>query len=544
MQAWKSGHNERGVLDTMSGVCAMRAIISVDDKSGLGELGRGLAELGVEIFSTGNTLRVLQEAGVAAKSISDLTGFPEILDGRVKTLHPAVHAGLLARRDRPEHLEEIRRHGFEPIDLVVSNLYPFVESIAGRDVSQEEALERIDIGGPTLIRASAKNFPSVLTIVDPADYARVLELLSAGPVELATRRELAAKAFQHVASYDTAIAEYMRGPDETMPENLTIALERVVKLRYGENPHQQAAFYGLRSIHTRGFSGLAAAEQLHGKELSYNNLLDAAAAWGAVSDFDEPTAAIIKHTNPIGLCSNADLAEAYRRAFAADPVSAYGGILAVNRTLDDATAAATRGVFYEIVIAPDYEDAALKRLRTRRDLRVLRMGPGPDQGEATKSSPARAGTALTEYRSIAGGMLVQTSDAGIEQETEFRAVTKRSPTEAELRDLRFAWRAVKHVKSNAIVLVANQTLVGMGAGQPNRVTSVMLAVRQAGDDARGSVLASDAFFPFADGVETAVEAGVTAIVQPGGSIRDEDSIAAADKAGAAMVFTGRRHFRH
>jgi phosphoribosylaminoimidazolecarboxamide formyltransferase/IMP cyclohydrolase len=510
----------------------MRAIISVDDKTGLPPFGRELETLGFEIFSTGNTMRVLQEAGISVRSISGLTGFPEILDGRVKTLHPAVHSALLARRDRPEHLEELRRQGFEPIDLVVSNLYPFVEAVSGRQVELTAALERIDIGGPTLIRASAKNFPDVLTVVDPADYDAVLELLRLDAIPIDERRRLATKAFQHVAAYDTAIAEYLRGAADQFPETLTLGFERILPLRYGENPHQAAAFYGQRSIAYAGLRGIAAAEQLHGKELSYNNILDADAAWGAVRDFQDATAVIVKHTNPIGLCSNASLTEAYNRCFAADPVSAYGGILAVNRSLDDETAAATRGVFYEIVIAPDYEEAALKRLRTRRDLRVLRLPASVD------------GAPPLEFRYVSGGMLMQTPDVDASGEAEFRTVTKRTPTDAEMNDLRFAWRAVRHVKSNAIVLAADRTLTGMGAGQPNRATSVMLAARAAGDKARGSVLASDAFFPFADGVEAAAEAGVTAIVQPGGSIRDEESIAAADKAGVAMVFTGMRHFRH
>ncbi len=532
----------------------MRAIISVDDKTGLQPFGRGLADLGVEIFSTGNTLRVLHEGGVAARSITDLTGFPEILGGRVKTLHPAVHAGLLARRDLPEHVEEMQRHGFEPIDLVASNLYPFVETVAGKTVELDEALERIDIGGPTLIRASAKNFPSVLTVVDPEDYQLVLELLRAGPPPLEARRRLAAKAFQHVAAYDTAIAEYLRG-DELFPQTLTLAYEQLLPLRYGENPHQQAAFYAQRSIRHSGLRGLAAAEQLHGKELSFNNILDAEAAWNAVTDFADPAVTIVKHTNPIGLCCNDDLAEAYRRAFAADPVSAYGGILATNRRLDNALAAATRGVFYEIVIAPDYDEDALRRLRTRRDLRVLRMptasspsrleGQGPGmRGEGQMGHVAQAAPPDLDYRFVRGGMLLQTVDAVAEGAVEFRVVTKRAPAAAELADLRFAWRVVKHIKSNAIVLAADRTLLGMGAGQPNRVTSVRLAAAAAGEKAKGSVLASDAFFPFPDNVEVAAEAGVTAIAAPGGSIRDQESIDAADNAGIAMVFTGMRHFRH
>lgn len=513
----------------------MRAILSVYDKAELPQLARGLVDLGVEIFSTGKTLRALQAESVAARSISDLTGFPEILDGRVKTLHPAIHAGLLARRDRPDHLEELRRHELRPIDLVVSNLYPFVQTVAGRQVELLTALEEIDIGGPTLIRASAKNFPSVLTVVDPADYAHVLELLRAGEAPLSERRRLAQKAFQHVAGYDAAIAEYLRGPEDLFSPQLTLAFERVQSLRYGENPHQQAAFYAERSVRFAGRRGLAAAEQLHGKELSFNNILDADAAWAAAMDFEQPTAVIVKHTNPIGLCSNDDLAEAYRRAFAADTVSAYGGILAVNRTLDEATAEATRGVFYEIIIAPDYEERALQRLRTRKNLRVLRI-PLPE-------TPA-VGSQELDYRFVPGGLLAQTRDRVPKAEVQFRPVTQRQPTEAEFDELRFAWRAVKHIKSNAIALAAGRALIGMGAGQPNRVTSVMLAVRQAGELARGAVLASDAFFPFPDGVELAAAAGVTAIVEPGGSIRDQECIEAADRAGIAMVFSDQRHFRH
>lgn len=520
----------------------MRAIVSVDDKAGLPEFARGLVDLGVEIFSTGNTQRILLAAGVPARGIDELTGFPEILEGRVKTLHPAVHAGLLARRDRPDQMAELGRHGFEPLDIVVSNLYPFVQTVAGREVELDVSLEHIDIGGPTLIRASAKNFPAVLTVVDPADYARVLELLRAGPVPLEERRRLAQKAFQHVAAYDTAVAEYLRDEDDRFPAELTLAFEQVLPLRYGENPHQRAAFYAQRSIRRAGLQGLAGAEQLHGKELSFNNILDADAAWSVVTDFADPAVAIIKHTNPIGLCCNQDLTEAYRRAFAADSVSAYGGILALNRPMDDATAAETRGVFYEIVLAPDFEEAALRRLRTRRDLRVLRMPSIPSPRPLGEGRGE--GTPELEYRFTRGGMLLQTRDDVPDDEVAFRTVTRRAPTDAELGDLRFAWRAVKHVKSNAIVLAADRTLLGMGAGQPNRATSVMLAVRGAGDRARGSVLASDAFLPFADSVEAAAAAGVTAIVQPGGSIRDEESIAAADRAGIAMVFTGMRHFRH
>ena len=522
----------------------MRAILSVYEKAGLEAFARGLADLGIEIFSTGNTLRALEQAQVPAQSITDLTAFPEILDGRVKTLHPAIHGGLLARRDKPEHMQQLEQLGIAPIDLVVSNLYPFIETVAGRAVELETALETIDIGGPTLIRASAKNFPSVLTVVDPADYEQVLELLRAGAIPLAERRRLAQKAFQHVASYDTAVAEYLLDPAEQYPEQLTLAFERVMPLHYGENPHQRAAFYSQTSIRFTTPLGLAGAEQLHGPELSFNNILDADAAWNAANDFDEPTAVVVKHTNPIGLSSNPNLTEAYRRAYAADTVSAYGGIVAFNRRVDDATAAATRGVLYNIMIAPDYDDVALQRLRTRRSLRVLKMAPPHPSGEGRGEGNAERGRSELEYRYVYGGLLVQTRDRGTDRDVPFRTVTKRAPTEAELAELRFAWQVVKHIKSNAIVLTANRSLAGMGAGQPNRVTSVMLAVRQAGESARGSVLASDAFFPFEDGVQAAAEAGVTAIAQPGGSLRDQECIDAADRAGMAMVFSGMRHFRH
>jgi phosphoribosylaminoimidazolecarboxamide formyltransferase/IMP cyclohydrolase len=510
---------------------AMRAILSVWDKEGIGELAAGLHALGVELFSTGNTQAAIAAAGVPVRSVSELTGFPEILEGRVKTLHPAVHGGLLARRDRPAHLAELERHGLAPIDLVVSNLYPFVNTVA-RGVALDDALENIDIGGPTLIRAAAKNFPAVLVVVSPEDYATVLELLRAGDVPLAERRHLAAKAFQHVASYDTAIASYLRGEGEIFPEAFTIALEKISDLRYGENPHQRAAFYAERDVRLAAGRGLAAAVQLHGKELSYNNILDADAAWNAARDFAEPTAVVVKHTNPCGLASHDSLTEAYRRAFAGDPVSAYGGIVAFNRPLDEATAKELAPVFYEIVLAPEYSEAALTVLRKKRDLRILRV-----------QEPANDPPSL-DYRRVRGGLLVQTPDALPAAGVEFKPVSKRAPTAAELADLRFAWRAVKHVKSNAIVLIKDRRLVGMGAGQPNRVTSVMLAIRAAGEEARGCVLASDAFFPFPDGPEMALEAGITAIVQPGGSIRDQATIDAVDAAGAAMVFTGVRHFRH
>jgi len=511
----------------------VKAIISVSDKTGVVDLARGLGELGFEVYSTGGTHKALAEAGLAVGSVSELTGFPEILDGRVKTLPPAVDGCILARRDLPSVLEELARSGIDTIDLVAVNLYPFMRTVVRKDVSLEEALENIDIGGPTLIRAAAKNFPHVLVLVDPADYPRALELLRAGPVPLDERRRLALKAFQHVASYDTAIAQYLRGSD-AFPEELTLALHKLFDLRYGENPHQRAAVYQEESVLWGGEPwGIVAAEQLHGKALSYNNFLDADAAWRAALDFAAPTAAIVKHTNPCGLACHDDLAEAYRRALSGDPVSAYGGIVAVNRELTEAVAQEIAKTFYEIVVAPAFAEEALAILRKKRDLRILRVDPR-----------AAVGCGAPEYRRISGGFLVQEPDAFTDDSIELKVVTERAPSEEEVADLRFAWRVVKHVKSNAIVLAKDRTLLGMGAGQPNRVTSVHLALRRAEERARGAALASDAFFPFPDGVEMAAEGGVTAIIQPGGSIRDAEVIAAADAHGVAMVFTGIRHFRH
>jgi phosphoribosylaminoimidazolecarboxamide formyltransferase/IMP cyclohydrolase len=517
----------------------MRAILSVSDKAGLVEFARGLVELGVEVYSTGGTHSALTSAGVPVHSLTDLTGFPEILDGRVKTLHPGVHGGILARRDRPEHLQELARHGLQTIDVVAVNLYPFVETVSKADVSLEEALENIDIGGPTLVRAAAKNFPHVLVVVDPEDYGSLLDALRLGAVALEERQRLAQKAFQHVALYDTAIAGYLRalveceeGPEkeQKLPQAITIGLRKRLDLRYGENPHQHAALYLDQSLPGRA-GGIAAAKQLHGKEISYNNIVDADAAWQAVSDFEECTVAVVKHSNPCGLASNPDQAEAYRRALAGDPVSAYGGIVAVNRPLSAEMAREMASTFYEVVVAPAYDEGALALLQKKRNLRVLEVTGG-------------VSAVGIRYRQVSGGALLQDDDRAPDNEVSLRTVTKRQPTGEELRDLRFAWRAVKHVKSNAIVLAKDQALVGMGAGQPNRVTSVYLALRAAGERSRGSVLASDAFFPFPDGVELAAEGGVTAIIQPGGSIRDEECIRVADKHGMAMVFTGMRHFRH
>ena len=514
----------------------MRAIISVSDKTGVTDFAKGLTKLGFEVFSTGGTKKALAEAGVPVKSVSEITGFPEILDGRVKTLHPAVHGGILARRDLPSHMRELAKNRIETIDLVAVNLYPFVQTVSKEGVKLDEALENIDIGGPTMIRAAAKNFPGVIVLVDPQDYQPVLEKLKKGDLPLAERKQLAQKAFQHVAVYDTAIAQYLRRDTEGFPEEMTIALKKRYGLRYGENPHQQAAFYAEPAVGAGLDSGITWAKQLWGKELSFNNILDADAAWGVVTDFSAPTVAIIKHTNPCGLASHRDIAEAYRRALSGDPVAAFGGIIASNRAVDLAAAEEIGKTFYEIIIAPEYAAEALERLKRRKDLRILVAELPPGYGKA----PA----GYLDFRRVKGGFLVQDSDSLPEGSVNLKTVTKRKPTLAEIKDLLFAWRAVKYIKSNAIVLARDLTLLGMGAGQPSRIVSARIAVEKAGEKAKGSVLASDAMFPFPDVVEAAAKAGVTAIIQPGGSIRDEDSINAADKYNMAMVFTGVRHFRH
>jgi len=514
----------------------MRAIVSVSDKTGVTDFAKGLSQLGFEVFSTGGTKKALAEAKVPVKSVSEITGFPEILDGRVKTLHPMVHGGILANRKIAAHMEELAKHNIGEINLVAVNLYPFVQTVAKEGVSLDEALENIDIGGPTMIRAAAKNFPSVIVVVDPKDYQPVLEKLKKGDLPLAERKRLAQKAFQHVAVYDTAIAQYLRQDREGFPEEMTIALKKRYGLRYGENPHQQAAFYAEPAVGGGGDTGITWAEQLGGKELSFNNILDADAAWGAVADFSAATVAIIKHTNPCGLASHEDIAEAYRRAFSGDEVAAFGGIVACNRTVTLAMAEEMKPVFYEIVIAPKYEAEALKLLKRKKDLRILVAGLPPDYGKTSSG--------YLDFRRVKGGFLVQNSDSLPEDGVNLKTVTRRQPTPAEVKDLLFAWRAAKHIKSNAIVLAKDKTLLGMGAGQPSRIVSAQIAIEKAGDKVSGSVLASDAMFPFPDVVEAAAAAKVTAIIQPGGSIRDEDSIKAADKHNMAMVFTGERHFRH
>ena len=514
----------------------MRALLSVYDKSGIVEFGGVLRASGFDLVSTGGTYRTLADAGLPVQQVSDLTGFPEILDGRVKTLHPAVHAGILARRDLTGHLDQLAQQDIATIDMVVVNLYPFVETVMGQDATLLDALENIDIGGPAMIRAAAKNFIDVAVVVDPNDYLWLSEQLSTGAgsseglrsLNLGERRALARKAFQHVALYDTAISRYLNEAQGQFGDEVTLGYTKLSDLRYGENPHQTASLFA----DPLSTGGVTRAKQLHGRELSFNNILDADAALRVVWDFSEPAAVIIKHNNPCGLAVHSDQPTGYRRAFEGDPVSAYGGIAGFNRALTAATAEAMRGVFYEIVVAPGYEPEALERLKTRRNLRVL---------EAEVSGPL---SAASEVRPIYGGALIQTLDAIEEDPATWKVATERSPSEAEWRDLAFAWKAAKHVKSNAIVLAKDESVVGIGAGQPNRVTSVHLALRTAGDRSRGSVLASDAFFPFADNVEVAGEGGVAAIAQPGGSIRDEEVVAAANRSGIAMVFTGVRHFKH
>ena len=508
----------------------MKALLSVYDKTGIVEFSKQVASAGYELLSTGGTHSSLSEGGLKVEQVADYTGSPEILEGRVKTLHPTIYAGLLARRDSSDHMDELKNQGIDSIDLVVVNLYPFVETVSKPNVTLADALENIDIGGPTMLRAASKNFPSVAVVVDPADYAWVGQKLSEGGLTIDDRRGLAAKAFNHVSTYDAAVTKYLLksdSADEELPGSLTISLKKITGLRYGENPHQNGALYSESNVPM----GLAGARQLHGRELSYNNLMDADAAWRTASDFADPTVSVVKHANPCGLASRNDIAEAYLAAYEGDTVSAFGGIVAFNRTVTAAAAEAMEPVFYEVVIAPDYETQALEILQKKRNLRILAIDKQPD-------------TPAYDLRPITGGVLVQASDSIQEDPTSWTVATQRAPSDAEMKDLAFAWKAAKHIKSNAIVFAKGLAMVGMGAGQPNRVVSVHLSQRSSGDKAKGSVLASDAFFPFSDNIELAAEAGITAIVQPGGSIRDDEVIAAADTAKLAMVFTGVRHFRH
>jgi phosphoribosylaminoimidazolecarboxamide formyltransferase/IMP cyclohydrolase len=510
----------------------MRAILSVSNKSGLVDFARQLQELKVEIFSTGGTKKSLSEAGLKIHGISDITGFPEILDGRVKTLHPMVHGGILARRDKPKHMEELDKHKIGQIDMVVVNLYPFVETVAKAGVTLEDALENIDIGGPTMIRAAAKNFPAVLVVVDPADYSSVIDALKCGKFDLSLRKKLAQKAFQHVALYDTAISQYLL-EGEQFPDDLTIALQKVSGLRYGENPHQHASLYVEKNAGIKPW-GITQVKQHHGPELSFNNFIDLDSAWNVVSDFEEPAVAIIKHTNPCGLASYNDLPEAYRRALSGDPIAAYGGIMAVNKVMEIDLATEVDKTHFDVIVAAGYSDEALTLLGRKKSLRLISMPAG--------ARPPKGRT--VEFRPVSGGFLAQLKDFYTDEEFKPKVVTKRQPTQKEWDDLFFAWKVVKHVKSNGITLAKDRTLMGMGAGQPNRSVSAQIALERAGDRSKGCVLGSDAFIPFPDTVELAAKGGVTAIIQVGGSIRDEMSIEAADKYNIAMVFTGVRHFKH
>jgi phosphoribosylaminoimidazolecarboxamide formyltransferase/IMP cyclohydrolase len=521
-----------------------RALISLSDKTGLDELAAGLARHGVEIVSTGGTAAKLREAGAEVRDISDLTGFPEMLDGRVKTLHPKVHGGLLGVRDNPEHVAAMEQHAIAPIDLVVVNLYPFLSTVMN-GADRDTIIENIDIGGPSMVRSAAKNHAYVAVVTDPADYASLLlELDTFGGTSFELRKKLAAKAFALTAEYDSLVSQWFAFADggERFPEQWTLAARLKMPLRYGENPHQRAALYIPVGPHAKG---VAQAGQVQGKELSYNNLNDANAAFELAAEFRDgpPTVVIVKHANPCGIAARDALADAWREALACDSVSAFGGIVATNRPLDAATADAITQIFTEVVVAPDADEDAKAIFARKKNLRLLLSGALPD--------PARAGQALAV---IAGGLLVQDRDNGIVSRDQLKCVTKRQPTEQEVRDCLFAWTVAKHVKSNAIVYARDGATVGIGAGQMNRRDSARIAAAKAREAAEthgwpeprtiGSAVASDAFFPFADGLLAAVEAGATAVIQPGGSIRDDEVIAAADQAGLAMLFTGMRHFRH
>jgi phosphoribosylaminoimidazolecarboxamide formyltransferase/IMP cyclohydrolase len=518
-----------------------RALVSVHDKTGLVELGRTLGELGVEILSTGGTARLLRESGVPVRDVSDVTGFPEMLDGRVKTLHPKIHGGILARRDVPEHVAALEQHGIPPIDLVVVALYPFEATVARPGVTLAEAIEQIDVGGPTMIRAAAKNHASVAVVTDPGQYQALVDELRAtgGSLGDETRFRLAREAFRRTAEYDTVIARYLASkspeqsaPATTFPPVLRLEGEQTMALRYGENPHQAAALYRLRGAPP---FGLGAMRQLHGPELGYNNLLDFSEALSLLLEFADPAAVAIKHTNPCGVAVAATVGGALAKAKASDPISIYGGIVGVNRELDMAVVAELAGIFVEILFAPSFAPDALEELRrTKKKCRVLQV-------------PCAVPAGAVEYRSVLGGLLAQGADLVDVDEAVLKTVSRRAPTADEMTALRFAWKIAKHVKSNAIVLTTADQVIGVGAGQMNRLDSARLAVMRAGEvglATRGTVCASDAFFPFRDALDVVARAGATAVIHPGGSLRDEEVIAAANEHGMAMVTTGVRHFRH
>jgi phosphoribosylaminoimidazolecarboxamide formyltransferase / IMP cyclohydrolase len=508
------------------------ALLSVHDKTGIVEFARDLAACGFTILSTGGTARTLLEARLSVVEVSEHTGFPEMLDGRVKTLHPKIHAGLLARRDRSEHMAALREMGVEPIELAVINLYPFEATAARPKASREEIIEMIDIGGPSMIRSAAKNHRDVTVVVDPGDYSRVIGVLrERGTVPPPLRLELATKAFARTSAYDGAIHRYLASSSvpESFPGFLDLSFEKILDLRYGENPHQTAAFYREPGSPP---GSLALSKQIHGKDLSFNNLLDLDSAWRLVSEFASPCAAVIKHNNPSGVAVASSAAEAFARARDTDPSSAFGGVVALNRTLDAETALEIGTLFLEAIIAPSFEEEALVLLRKKPNLRLLRTGS------------EKAGVSGLDLRRVSGGMLAQTWDLSTTLPSQGKVVTRRAPTPAEMEDLDFAWKVAKHVKSNAIVYASGGRTLGIGAGQMSRVDSARLGAQKSLTPLKGSVLASDAFFPFRDGIDAAAQAGVAAVVQPGGSIRDPEIIAAADEYSLAMVFTGERHFRH
>ncbi|MGJ9458379.1 bifunctional phosphoribosylaminoimidazolecarboxamide formyltransferase/IMP cyclohydrolase [Oceanobacillus sp. CF4.6] len=507
-----------------------RALISVSDKSNIEDFAKGLVEAGYEIISTGGTLRALVNAGIKAKAVDEITGFPEIMDGRVKTLHPLVHGGLLGKRSNPEHMKQMKENNISPIDVVVVNLYPFKQTLEKDGVSKEEIIENIDIGGPTMLRSAAKNFEDVAVVVDPSDYDSVLQAVQEEKIDKELLQQLAAKVFRHTANYDAMISQYFMGETkEEFPETYTVTYEKVQDLRYGENPHQHAAFY---KNPTDKSTSLATAKQLHGKELSYNNIQDASAALEILAEYNDPAAVAVKHMNPCGIGVAETISGAFGRAYDADPISIFGGIVACNREIDAPTAEKLSEIFLEIVLAPGFTKDALEVLTRKKNIRLLEL-------ELKKSE-----TVTKKLTTVSGGVLIQNSDNGTVTLEDLTVATKRKPTDAELENLLFAWKAVKHVKSNAILLAKDNQTIGVGAGQMNRIGSANIAIEQAGDKAKGAVLASDAFFPMPDTVEAAVKAGITAIIQPGGSKRDQDSVTVCDEYGLAMVYTGMRHFKH
>lgn len=511
----------------------MRALISVSDKTGIVEFAQELSKLGVKIISTGGTATKLRDNGVDVIGISDVTGFPECLDGRVKTLHPAVHGGILAMREKPEHMKQLADLKIETIDIVAINLYPFKETIMKPSVTLEDAIENIDIGGPTMLRSAAKNHKDVVVICDPQDYGQIVkELSESGTVSYATKYRLALKVFQHTAAYDAMISDYLRKQiDGELPDNLTLTFEKVQDLRYGENPHQKAYYYKEIKPWT---GALVNAVQIHGKELSFNNINDTNGALETLKEFEEPTVVAVKHANPCGVGTGHDIYDAYVKTYKADPVSIYGGIIAANRPIDENTAVEIGKIFVEIIIAPDFTEEALAILTQKKNIRLLKL----------EDILAKAPKGTVDMKKVGGGILIQETDNSLFEESELKVVTDRFPTEREMEDMKFAMKVVKHIKSNGIVLARDGKTIGVGPGQTNRVWAIGNAVRQATEPTEGAVLASDAFFPFDDNVEAAAKAGITAVIQPGGSVHDEDCIKKCNELGIAMVFTGVRHFKH